>query len=150
MGGDKVRVRLTNEFGKSGLRLGGARFAVIASDGNVGQASDFPLLFHGKRYTTIPAQSFVISDEVRFRLPPLSIVSVRIYLPPQTLSVLTCHEIAASTNFISRGDALRLNKEKLATTSWHLPKGVDVLADAQGNDPGCFEAQFFLTKKCRL
>ena len=53
-GGDRVRVRLTNEFGARPLTIGDARIALIGADGEIDLRTVRPLTFAGRSVAVIP------------------------------------------------------------------------------------------------
>ncbi|HWR17740.1 MAG TPA: SGNH/GDSL hydrolase family protein [Terriglobales bacterium] len=91
---------------------------------------DLPIHFGGRPFTTIRAGEFVISDPVETRIPELSTVSISLYVPEQPIAIITCHELAVSTNFVGRGNTFKHRKTKMsATSSWYFLSGIDVQAE---------------------
>jgi len=104
LGGDSIRVALTNEYGRTPLMIGTAHVALSAGGGKIQPGSDHPLTFAGRAGVMIPSGSFVLSDPVPMPAPALSDLAISVYLPDQTIAVPTCHPLALSTNFIVTGD----------------------------------------------
>jgi lysophospholipase L1-like esterase len=72
-----------------------------------------------------------VSDPVDLPLPPLSDLCVSLFLPGQTISTVTRHPFAASTNFIADGNQTKNTTLESARTlnSWPFLTAVDVSAD---------------------
>lgn len=89
-GGQRLRVRLTNEYGAKPLEIGGARVALVGPDGSVVPGSDRAVTFSGAASVTIPAAAPLLSDPVALKVGPLARVRISLYLPGET-GLCTCH-----------------------------------------------------------
>ncbi len=98
-GGTRVRVRLTNEFGKTPLAVGAASLSLAGPDG-APTGSRIALTFGGLPSATIPAGAPMLSDPVDLAVAPLSQLSVSLYLPKAT-GPCTCHFGGYQTAYIS-------------------------------------------------
>jgi lysophospholipase L1-like esterase len=83
-GGDAVRVRLSNEFGATGMRIGSAHIALVDARGVIVPGTDRTLTFGGAAAVTIPPFAPMISDSVPIKVAPLQSVAVSLYLPEDT------------------------------------------------------------------
>ena len=130
LGGDTIRIQLTNEFGETSLTIDEAHAALSAGKGVTQPATDHRLTFGGRASVTIPAGSFVLSDPVPLHVTPLSDLVVSTYIARQHLSVQTCHDLAASTNYIFKGNHTTdpFGNNAAPYESWCFLKGVEVLA----------------------
>ena len=131
IGGDHVRVRLSNTFGTKPLTIGAAHIAAQASGASIDPRTDRPLRFGGITSTTIPTGAMVVSDAVDLDVRALSNLAVSVYLPGVTGPV-TEHSLAVQHNYASTAgnyvDAV--NMPVLTTsTSWSLLTAVEVTAD---------------------
>ncbi len=100
-GGDRLRIRVQNQFGATSLHVGAA--AVAASDGRgpgVRRGTRRPLTFHHRRAVTVPAGRGVWSDPVRLRTVPRGQVAVSLYLPGDVRPGE--HDLALRRNYLSR------------------------------------------------
>lgn len=95
-GGERLRVRLTNEYGSAPLKIGRARVALLAADGSVVPGSERDVRFSGAPDALIPARAPLLSDPVDLRAPALANVQISLYLPEKT-GMCGCH---------ARGEAL--------------------------------------------
>jgi len=131
IGGDTVRVRLSNSFGTEPVEIGAAHLAVCASTSSVNPATDHALTFSGHARVEIPAGAVVVSDPVQLKVAPASNLAISLYLPKDAIAG-GIHYSAQQTNYIARGDstaAASLNSPD-TITSWVFVTGVDVLAPA--------------------
>jgi hypothetical protein len=72
IGGNRVRVVLSNEYGSRPLVIGAAHVALAGSGAAIVAGSDRALSFDGHPSVTIPPGAPVISDPVDLTVPPLS------------------------------------------------------------------------------
>ena len=130
MGGDTVRVRFTNEFGRMPLVIGSARIALAATGASIVPGSSHALTFGGDSAFTIPAGAPALSDPVVIHLPALADVTISLYLPDST-AASTYHELSAETTYISPpGDhtgELAMPADTTAV-SWYFLSGLSVRA----------------------
>lgn len=130
-GGPSMRVTLSNEFGTDDLKIRGANIGL--SDGHSGlKGTAQALMFNGRPDVDIPAGTSMISDPISLSAPALSDVAVTIFVPGQTVSVVTQHTLSYQTNFVEDGDHLAdpdfANAKKIY--SWPFLKAVSVSASA--------------------
>lgn len=81
VGGSRLRVVLSNEYGRQPLRIGAARLARAADASAIDPATDRPLRFAGSEAVLIPPGGRAVSDPVELALPALARVAVSLYLP---------------------------------------------------------------------
>lgn len=127
-GGNRVRIRLSNEMGSTPLRIGSARIGVRASGAVVAAYSDRPLTFNGLRTVTIAPGSRVLSDAVELHVPALSDMAVSLFLPGASQAT-TIHESAFQTGYVSMpGDFSGSPSLPVQSTigAWPFLTGVDL------------------------
>jgi lysophospholipase L1-like esterase len=101
LGGARLRVEISNEFGDRPLTIGAAAVGLAAPDGGgIVPGSSRPLSFGGQRVLTIPPGAPAWSDPVALAVPDLGRVAVSLYLPGPT-PVTTIHRDGRSTAWIS-------------------------------------------------
>lgn len=100
LGGNRVRIRLSNEMGTTPLQVGAARIGLRAQGSDVAPGSDRALTFSGRAGVTIPPGAPALSDPVELHLPPLASVAVSLYLPG-TVQATTLHSLALQTGYVS-------------------------------------------------
>lgn len=100
LGGDRVRVRLSNAYGTSPLTIGSAHVALSAGGASIVPGTDRALTFSGSPGITIPAGAVAVSDAVTLSVPALGDLAVSLYVP-DNVTAATQHEIGLQTNYIS-------------------------------------------------
>ncbi|MFK4691139.1 SGNH/GDSL hydrolase family protein [Streptomyces pristinaespiralis] len=130
IGGDRVRVRLSNEFGDRPLVIGEARIARPAGSGpatRIDPRTDRPLTFGGRTSVTIPAGAPAVSDPLPMRVPAGSDLVVSVHLPERTPGS-TVHAFAFQHNHVAAGNVTgRTDIVATATLDrWYFLTGVSV------------------------
>jgi lysophospholipase L1-like esterase len=106
IGGEELRIRLTNEFGETPLHVGAVHVAVREGSGAstaTVAGTDRRVTFSGRADLTIPAGSPLVSDPVRLRVAPGADLAISLYLPDRTV-VTTLAAFAFQDNVIAAGD----------------------------------------------
>jgi outer membrane protein assembly factor BamB/lysophospholipase L1-like esterase len=103
IGGDTVRVKLTNGCDDTPLEIGAATVGIRETGARIRPGTDRTLAFGGQSSVTIPAGSTVTSDAVALTLPHLSDLAITLYLPATTLPS-TSHPQAATGYLSGTGD----------------------------------------------
>jgi lysophospholipase L1-like esterase len=131
IGGNSVRVRLSNAYGKDGVEIGAAHVAVRANDSAVAPGSDRALTFSGRTSITIPANAEVISDPVNLQAPAGSDLTISIFLPKAAAGG-GIHYAASQTSYVAAGDATAAPtlQDPAQIHSWVFLSAVDVQAPA--------------------
>ncbi|HLT61315.1 MAG TPA: hypothetical protein VK020_08995, partial [Microlunatus sp.] len=135
LGGDRIRVRLTNVFGERRLRIGLASVALRSERaGAATQGQPLALTFGGKRAVDIPVGAEVVSDPVTLPVPDGARLLISLYLPTPT-GPATVHHRGWATTFQARGNAAldpRGTRFTPIGTSSYFLSGVDVLTRSTG------------------
>ena len=84
VGGSKLRVVLSNEYGSQPLVIGAAHVALSDQGSAIKAGSDRVLTFSHKESFTIPPGALAVSDPVDLAVPPLGSVAVSLFLPKVT------------------------------------------------------------------
>jgi len=133
LGGQTLRVRLSNAHGARPITVGAVHVALRAGGAGIVPGSDRALRFGGAPSTTIAAGSLLISDPVELAVPPLADLSVSVHLPgdiPASLPVTGRY--ARQTNYVSPpGDFSPAEVMPIGriTDEWYFLCGVDVVAE---------------------
>lgn len=106
IGGNRVRVRLSNEMGSAPLAIGAAQIGLRSSAQAVVAGSNHPLTFGGRSAVSIPPGSYALSDPLFFQVPPFADLAVSLYFPagaPARASTL--HRDSWSSTYTASGNA---------------------------------------------
>ena len=103
IGGDAVRIRLSNEFGSAPITVSAVHLAKHLGTGKVDPNTNAQVKFDGADTVTIKAGKTVLSDPVAYRLPAGGDLAVSAYVPERIASV-TRHESANRDNYVASGN----------------------------------------------
>jgi lysophospholipase L1-like esterase len=133
LGGNRVRIILSNEFGTDSLRIAAAHVALSAGKGDVDLGSSAAITFGGKESITILPGALAISDPADLRLPALVNLAVSLFIPTQPMRYISIHASANQTSYSVTGNAVSAAKLDSAKEidSWPFLKGVDVYASGK-------------------
>lgn len=98
VGGERVRLRLTNEYGTQPLTIGAARIAI--ADGVDKVRNERVVTFAGQPSATIPAGAPFLSDPIELDVDDLAALSVSLYLQGET-GPCTCHGVGLQDAYVS-------------------------------------------------
>ncbi|MEV5570553.1 GDSL-type esterase/lipase family protein [Spirillospora sp. NPDC052269] len=128
-GGERIRVRLTNRFGRTPLRIGAARVALQAKTDAIVPETDRELRFDGRAEVTIPPGGEIVSDEVPLAVQAGNLLSLSLYLPEET-GLATHSHMPMERSYSASGNqtaAVELDAPETFETRVFVT-GVDVLA----------------------
>jgi len=100
IGGNKIRLRLSNEFGTKPVLIGAASVAMAGAGSDIASASLRPLTFGGSKSVIIPPGAPALSDPAELNVAPLSDLAVSLYLPAAT-DLGTVHATGLQTAYVS-------------------------------------------------
>ena len=133
LGGDVIRVRLSNAHGAKPLTIGAAHVGLRASGPAIQPDTNRRLSFGGDGAATIAAGSLLISDPAELEVPALGDVVVTVHLPddlPASFGITGRY--ARQTNYISplgNFAAEAVMPVGRITDDWYFVSGIDVLAE---------------------
>ena len=136
IGGERVRVVLSNAFGTEPLAIGAARIALREDGAAIVPTSVRELRFSGHSSTSIRAGAVVVSDPVALTVPALADLAIDIYLPGNTAasgSPVTMHSRSVQTHYVSpSGDHTGVAELPVMTMTqaWFFLARVEVTAPA--------------------
>lgn len=131
LGGEQLRVRLSNAFGTTPLHLSAVHIAkpVSPASSSIVPGSDRALTFSGAPDVTIPAGAEYISDPVEYPMAPLSDLAITFYeeKPP---AQETSHPGSRATTYYAHGDLVSAGELSGAKKieHWYTISGLDVAA----------------------
>ncbi|MEY4761982.1 MAG: hypothetical protein RLZZ200_1838 [Pseudomonadota bacterium] len=128
LGGTRFRVRFTNEFGDTPLKIGSAHVGLTTEGSSIKLGSDRALTFGGGSHdVVIPEHSYVYSDPVDLTVPSQGQITISLYVPGNEKN-LTEHFFALQTAWIAAKDVTGATLIQGGTTITKrlLLSGVDV------------------------
>ena len=128
VGGRLVRVRFSNEIGKTPLKIGAASIAVVDKGSAVKPGSLRKLTFGGVDSITIPAGAPALSDPVDLPVKALTELAISIYLPDTT---------PAST--------VHMGREAYVSSAGDFTRATELPADAKKNTTMVFLTGVYVT-----
>ena len=106
IGGDKLRLTFSNEYGSEKLVIDAVQIAKLVSPGSpsIDVSTIASVTFDGSESVTIPAGKTVTSDEISFSFASLDYLAVTTKFGTQTPSFPTVHRDAGCTTWVVEGD----------------------------------------------
>ncbi len=129
VGGHRVRVVLSNEYGDAPLVVSAAHVALSDGGARIKAGSDRTLTFAGKPRVSIPPGARMISDPADLEAPALSSLSISLYFG-EPAPVTTVHWEGVQTAYIASGDHTADADIKPDSTSHARAFISEVLVDA--------------------
>jgi lysophospholipase L1-like esterase len=116
LGGDKVRVRLSNEFGSTPVVVSAAHVAVAGADGAIETQTDRVLTFSGEPTVTLLPGAPIVSDPVDLKVPSLAHLAISLFFADRA-ELKTYHLEGAQTAYVSKlGNFVGAEKIPVAQT----------------------------------
>ncbi|WP_116136830.1 SGNH/GDSL hydrolase family protein [Trinickia diaoshuihuensis] len=85
IGGRRIRLALSNEYGATPVVVGGAHVAALSNElATIDTSTDRTVTFGGRPATTIAPGKRVVSDPIDMPVPALAPLAVSVYLPQRT------------------------------------------------------------------
>jgi len=129
IGGERVRIRISNEYGDRPLKIGAAHIALRTSGSTIDAASDRALMFGGKSSAIVRAGAVLVSDPIAFAVPKLGDIAISFYLPDSSRTS-TRHSLGVATTYVARTGNHTTSPTFTADTtlrSWIFLSGVEVV-----------------------
>lgn len=133
LGGDRLRLRLTNRFGSQPVAFGDVFVGRRATGADIVAGTNQRVTFGGRSVVTLPARTDVVSDPVQLAFPAFSDLAVSLYARGAT-GPATEHALAIQTSYLTgAGSGSHSASEDGAafsetTSSWFFLEGIDVAA----------------------
>jgi len=131
IGGSRIRLRLSNEYGSAPLLIGSATVAAPNDSTSVRPGSIQTVTFGGHNSVAIPAGAPALSDPVAFPVASGGEISISLYFPKR-VAAPTLHALALKHAVVSQhGDHTRAEKIEGGAASESLIAVTAVLVPAQ-------------------
>jgi lysophospholipase L1-like esterase len=127
VGGDMVRVRLSNVHGTSAVQIGSAHIAQRTTASGIDPTSDHLLTVSGRSEFLIPPNTILLSDPVPLDVAPQSDLAVSLFFPNPTNGA-GIHYLGLQTNYLGAGDqtAAATLQTPTSVSWWAFLTAVDV------------------------
>ncbi len=128
VGGNELRIRLSNTFGTAPLHVGRVTVGVELTAAQLVPGTVHPVTFGGRAAATIPAGAEATSDPVSMAVASDEDLAISLYVPVTT-GPATYHLTAQQTNYVASGThAFDVSPAAFTTTapSWYFLDGIDV------------------------
>src|SRR3954463_6792560 len=130
IGGDEVRVRISNVYGSETLAIGEAHIAVSAGGSKTVPGTDRVLTFGGPRSVHVYAGAPALSDPVRLDVKPLTDLAISLYLP--NAAAAETSTFIQGSSFVSLSSGNHAGASDLPSPSalgaWPFLSGINVSA----------------------
>lgn len=134
IGGDKLRLTLSNEYGMISARFESVHIAHLTEPGQnaIDASTDTVITFDGSEKVEIPAGGTVVSDEIDFSFEALEDLAVSIKLGKSAGFKTTGHNDALSRVWIGEGNCVsdETFTASMTTVNWYFLSELDVWAEA--------------------
>jgi lysophospholipase L1-like esterase len=129
IGGETLRVKLSNEFSKSPVTMHSVQIAASVGGNLINKSTNISLTFGGSKAVTLDAGATITSDPFEFNLQPRMDVVITIYFgstPPD----LTGHPGSRTTSYLLAGNNVSETdfSGSVTTEHWYFINGIDVQA----------------------
>lgn len=103
LGGQRIRIVLSNEYGSQPLLIGAAHVALAGKGSATVAGTNRPITFGGKTSAVVPPGAPLVSDPVDLAVSPLASVAVSVFLPGET-QASTFHWDGRQTAYLVPGN----------------------------------------------
>lgn len=131
LGGDALRLRLSNQWGNAPLTVSEIRIAQAKDTVQVDSTTEQVVLFGGHPAVTLLAGQTLVSDVLSRTLKPLTQLAITMHIA-QAPTHVTGHPGSRTTSYLKRGNAVAEASfvDSVPTEHWYFITGVDVRAGA--------------------
>ena len=130
IGGDKVRLKLTNEFSKGATVIKAVELAYAKTAGSsseIDEASTVSLTFDGKASVNMPAGGKAVSDPVDFHLDNRQNVAITIHYGTASSTSVSGHPGSRTTSYLKAGNTTDFSGA-VTTDHWYNILALEVEA----------------------
>ncbi|KAI1329457.1 SGNH hydrolase-type esterase domain-containing protein [Xylariaceae sp. FL0255] len=134
IGGEKMRIQISNRFGGTPLPITAASLALptggAAGSGSIDLTTLKPLTFSGSSSVTIPVGQVVYTDPIDFSIKPQSMITVTLFSQAgQSGTNITGHPGSRTTSWMQTGNQVNaFNVTNNNTLHWYFLTAVEVEA----------------------
>ena len=133
IGGEKVRLKLTNEFSTGSTEIKAVELAYAKTSGSsseIDESSTVSLTFNGKAGVTMPAKGKAVSDAVNFKLNGRQNVAITIHYGSASSTSVSGHPGSRTTSYLKSGNTTDFSNAT-KTDHWYNILALEVEAPEQ-------------------
>ena len=130
IGGEKVRLKLTNEFSIGATEIKAVELALANTAGSsseIDEGSTVSLTFDGKAGVTMPAKGKAISDPVNFKIGDRQNVAITIHYGSASSTSVSGHPGSRTTSYLKAGNTTDFTGA-VTTDHWYTIQTLEVEA----------------------
>lgn len=129
IGGERIRVRFSNEFSTTPVTMQSVHIAVSAGESVIDPYTDTELFFNDSTSITMEPGVAVTSDPVNFKLEPRMSIAITIHFG-ETCPDITGHPGSRTTSYLIEGNKVSAGDflGGKSTDHWYVINGIDVQA----------------------
>ena len=140
--GEKIRFRLTNQYGGSDVNIKSMHIAkqVTATSSQINTATDTAITVDGKESFAIPKGKVIQTDEIAFSVNALENIAISIYFGSTPTANITGHRGARATTYQISGNNVSTEtfSSPKTTTSWFFLADASLLTYGGSKSVVCF------------
>ena len=99
LGGDRLRIRFTNEYGERPLVIGAAHVAIRDTGAAIRAGTDKAITFGGRTSVTLRRGAVIVSDPIDMLVPSLTDIAISMWVK-DTIRATTRHALGLQTNYV--------------------------------------------------
>lgn len=129
IGGKMIRVKFSNEYGKTSLDLRSVEIALARDAGassEIQKGTTKKLTFHGKKAVLIEPGAMATSDPIKFKIGDRANLAITIHYGKCDNKIVTGHPGSRTTSYLAEGYTSEFVNAK-KTDHWYTICGIDVI-----------------------
>lgn len=130
IGGERVRLKLTNEFSTGSTQIKAVELAIAKTAGSsseIDESSTVSLTFNGQAGVTMPAKGKAVSDPVDFKIGPRENVAITIHYGSASSTSVSGHPGSRTTSYLKSGNTTNFSNAT-KTDHWYSILALEVEA----------------------
>ncbi|MCR5043669.1 MAG: hypothetical protein K6A93_06005 [Bacteroidaceae bacterium] len=130
IGGERVRLKLTNEFSAGATQIKAVELAIAKTAGSsseIDESSTVSLTFNGQAGVTMPAKGKAVSDPVDFKIGPRENVAITIHYGSASSTSVSGHPGSRTTSYLKSGNTTNFSNAT-KTDHWYSILALEVEA----------------------
>lgn len=133
IGGEKVRLKLTNEFSTGATEIKGVELALAKTAGSsseIDESTTVSLTFNGQSGVTMPAKGKAVSDPVNFKIGDRENVAITIHYGSASSTSVSGHPGSRTTSYLKSGNTTDFSGA-VTTDHWYNILALEVEASEE-------------------